>query len=156
MPRKKRGVGAPPGNQNARKHGFYSKILTPEQKQVLDIAARLDIDSEVALLRMQIRSILQTNPQNLDPIRRTMSQLCSVVRIRHDMASRKRRELISMARLGLPVDGLIKGIVPRSFSVGGSPVDGMQLGVKQFESKIPISKLIDTPVEVPSEQQNNP
>ena len=105
MPRKKKKVGAPPGNQNARKHGFYSKILTPEQKHVLDLAARLDVDGEVALLRMQIRSLLKTDPKNIELFLRTISQLCNVVRTRQDTASHKRRELVALARLGVPVEG---------------------------------------------------
>ena len=147
MPRKKKKVGAPPGNQNARKHGFYSKILTPEQKHVLDIATRLDVDAEVALLRMQIRSILQAHPKNIDPLLRTMSQLCAVVRTRQDAASRKRRELIALARLGIPVEG--------DSSCSILPVEEAISRKKQFESKIPISKLIDPTVECPAEPQNN-
>ena len=34
----KKPVGAPRGNQNARKHGFYSRVLDEAQKLQLDQA----------------------------------------------------------------------------------------------------------------------
>ena len=39
---KKKKGGAPPGNQNARKHGFYSKVLAPAEKRILDDASGVD------------------------------------------------------------------------------------------------------------------
>ena len=47
LPRRR---GAQPGNQNARKHGFYSSTLSPEQQESLEEAAALkDLQSEIAL-----------------------------------------------------------------------------------------------------------
>ncbi len=59
--------GAPRGNQNARKHGFYSKVLKDRSsRHVLDQAACLNgIDEEIALLRFRIRDILQKEPDNV-------------------------------------------------------------------------------------------
>ena len=56
-PKKK--SGGQPGNQNARKHGFYSKHLPAEQK--LDFEEALNIENpkqEIALLRVRINAIL--------------------------------------------------------------------------------------------------
>ena len=99
MPRKKRKPGAPIGNQNARKHGYYSKILTPEQKKVLEVASFPGIDAEIALLRMQIRSIIQTGPKNQEPLQRVMSALCSAFRLRQNHAFRQYRELVALSRI---------------------------------------------------------
>jgi hypothetical protein len=130
MPRVKRKPGAPPGNQNARKHGFYSKILTPEQKKALEVASLPGIDAEIALLRMQIRSIVQNGPKNQEPLQRVMSALCSAVRLRHNLASSRCRELIALSRL--------------------------ESGEKQLEANKPMTKLIDVLKNGPAKSQNEP
>jgi hypothetical protein len=51
----KRKRGGQPGNQNARKHGYYAACLDPQSRLDLKQAASLEgIDEEVALLRSQI------------------------------------------------------------------------------------------------------
>ena len=56
-PNRKR--GGQPGNQNARKHGFYSKHLPPEQKQEFDEALRIMHPyQELALIRVRINALL--------------------------------------------------------------------------------------------------
>ena len=60
--------GGQPGNQNARKHGFYSKHLSPEQLQDFDDALVINsLDQEIALLRVKLNSILadQKSPPEL-------------------------------------------------------------------------------------------
>ena len=45
--------GAPKGNQNARKHGFYSRALTEAEKVELEEASYVEgVDQEIALLRI--------------------------------------------------------------------------------------------------------
>ena len=42
--------GAPYGNQNARKHGFYSAVLTDTEQHDIDIATGVEgLDEEIAL-----------------------------------------------------------------------------------------------------------
>ena len=89
MPRTKRKPGAQPGNQNARKHGFYSKVLTPEQQRLLTFASIPGIAGEIAILRMTIASIVEKEPKNLDPLLRTMSALRRTVRMRHDLIAKQ-------------------------------------------------------------------
>jgi uncharacterized protein YjcR len=55
--------GAPEGNQNARKHGYYSKVLTPEQ-QVKLAQANPDLLQEMKLMMLKMRSIGQHLPDN--------------------------------------------------------------------------------------------
>ena len=51
--------GAPKGNQNARKHGFYSTALTPEEQQAIQIAIELrGLQPEIALLRVKLMEII--------------------------------------------------------------------------------------------------
>ena len=47
----KRKRGAPEGNQNTRKHGFYSKVLDETEKMDFKLAAGVNgIDDKTALL----------------------------------------------------------------------------------------------------------
>jgi hypothetical protein len=65
MPRHKRHPGGQPGNQNARKHGFYSTILTPRQAlQFWNIVNTEGIAPESLALRLKIANALQNAPGN--------------------------------------------------------------------------------------------
>jgi len=49
----KRNKGAQPGNRNARKHGFYSKVMTRSEKLELQKAVSVEgLGDEIALLRL--------------------------------------------------------------------------------------------------------
>ena len=51
--------GGQPGNQNARKHGFYSRHFTPDQAKQLEDAGDLrDLGPEIALLRVKLNALL--------------------------------------------------------------------------------------------------
>ena len=52
--------GAPKGNQNARKHGYYSRVLTPRQQ------ASPDLLQELKLMMVKIESIYNNQPDNYD------------------------------------------------------------------------------------------
>jgi hypothetical protein len=90
--RVKRKPGAQPGNQNARKHGFYSKSLTPEQQKVLSGAARIKgLNREVAVLRVKIASILKNDPQNLAVLFQAVSTLGRTLRNRQSLVHTHRQ-----------------------------------------------------------------
>jgi uncharacterized protein YjcR len=48
--RKIKKVGAPVGNQNARKHGYYSKTLVPWQREMISSAVNSSLDSRIVSL----------------------------------------------------------------------------------------------------------
>jgi hypothetical protein len=57
--------GGQPGNQNARKHGFYSSALTPSEiNDFLNILKNGNIDREPALLRLKLKTALERDPGN--------------------------------------------------------------------------------------------
>lgn len=61
-----RKTGGQPGNQNARKHGFYSKVLTHNEKCKLKYASGVDgLDQEIAVLRIKFSSLLSRDGENL-------------------------------------------------------------------------------------------
>ncbi len=109
-PRVKRKPGGQPGNQNARKHGCYSKILSPEEQRLLTIASIPGIDAEIALLRTRIRTLIQQECCPTDPLVRTMQSLCRVVRLHSNLASL--REFRSLA--GVQLTALEKRLEARN------------------------------------------
>ena len=70
---KKRRSGAQPGNNNARKHGFYSSYLPPAERRKLREASGLQgLQHEMELLRVKLGA-MASNPDV------TISQMVSAV-----------------------------------------------------------------------------
>jgi len=71
--------GAPEGNWNAFKHGFYSKRFRPLELSDLDTALGDGLEDEIALLRVIIRRVFECandeEKQNLDQWSRTLNTL---------------------------------------------------------------------------------
>ncbi len=105
----KRKRGAPQGNQNARKHGFYSKVISGKNKR--DLAQAIDvvgIDEEIALLRARIRSVLEHDPDNINLIMQATCTLARLLRTRHYLGAdnhNKLRQAIGnvLTDIGLPL-----------------------------------------------------
>jgi hypothetical protein len=63
MKQTKRRRGGQQGNQNARKHGFYSRVLTVEQVGSFWAAVSQEhVDPEVALMRVKLQSLFANAP----------------------------------------------------------------------------------------------
>jgi len=76
--------GAPRGNQNARKHGFYSRVLSQEEQQDLEQAILTDgLDEEIALLRVKLKSLLKYDPENVKLIMQATNTLARLIRTRY-------------------------------------------------------------------------
>jgi len=125
MPRRKRKPGAQPGNQNARKNGAYSRILSPEEQRLLTVASIPGIDAEIALIRSRIRSLIQQEHCPTAPLVRMMESLCRVIRLKSNLASLG--ELRSFADYQLAT--------LENLSRAASK--------ERLESKKPITKLVD-------------
>ncbi len=90
----KRKRGAPKGNQNARKHGFYSKVLDEAERLDLELASGVNgIDDEIALLRVKIKSILEHDPENVKLIMQVTSALERLIRTRYKITKEQRKGL---------------------------------------------------------------
>ena len=88
MPEKKgkRKSGAPRGNQNARKHGFYSKVLDEAEQLDLEQATRVEgIDDEIALIRVKIKSVVAHDPQNIKLIMQATTTLARLLRTKYNI-----------------------------------------------------------------------
>ena len=95
MPEKtKRKRGAPQGNQNARKHGFYSRILNEAEQLDFELATGVEgIDDEIALLRVKIKSLLANDPENIKLIMQATNTLARLVRTRYNISQEDKQGL---------------------------------------------------------------
>ena len=95
MPAKaERRRGAPKGNQNARKHGFYSKVLDETEQLDFELAAGVEgIDDEIALLRVKIKSLLEHDPENIKLIMQATNTLAGLVKTSYNMTKEQRKGL---------------------------------------------------------------
>ena len=75
--------GAPKGNQNARKHGFYSKVLDEKEQAAYNQAVFVEgIDEEIALLRVKMKSLLERDPENIRLITQAANTLIKLMLIK--------------------------------------------------------------------------
>jgi hypothetical protein len=82
----KRSRGGQPGNQNARVHGFYSRMLDKEEQKDYDEALnQMGLDQEIALLRTKIMSILRRDKDNTDLIIKAMGMLSRLLITRYQI-----------------------------------------------------------------------
>lgn len=78
--------GAPKGNQNARKHGFYSKVLDEKEQAAYDKAVFVEgIDEEIALLRVKMVSLLERDPENIRLVSQAANTLIKLMLIKHEI-----------------------------------------------------------------------
>ncbi len=95
MPAKmERKRGAPKGNQNARKHGFYSKVLDEAERLDFELATGVEgIDDEIALLRVKIKSLLEHDPENIKLIMQAANTLARLVKTRYNITKEQKKGL---------------------------------------------------------------
>jgi len=95
MPAKAKGKrGAPKGNQNARKHGFYAKVLDEAEEIDFELAAGVEgIDDEIALLRVKIKSLLEHDPENVKLIMQATHTLSRLVKTRYNISKEQKKGL---------------------------------------------------------------
>jgi uncharacterized protein YjcR len=83
----KRKRGAPRGNQNARKHGFYSPVLDQTDKRNLHQAAFVEgLDQEIDLLRAKIKSVVEQDSGNIRLISQAVVSLARLLRTKTHLA----------------------------------------------------------------------
>ena len=91
----KRKRGAPKGNQNAIKHGYYSRTFSPADRFDLDIAADMEgVGEEIALLRFEIKKAISGGDiKNLVPLVKATVALEKLIRTHHRIFLEKRNTL---------------------------------------------------------------
>jgi hypothetical protein len=102
MPAKKRRRGGQPGNQNARKHGFYSLYMS--QPEILELLKAFDsggVDRRVAVTRIKLKSALLADPANRRVLGDASRQLAKYYRFQNHMEKGDYTELKKFIRLGI-------------------------------------------------------
>ena len=90
----KRKTGGQPGNQNARKHGFYSKVLAQDEKHQLKYAVDMDgLDQEIAILRLKFRSLLAQEGLNYRLIYQAAETLARLYHIKFSLSKNDSSQL---------------------------------------------------------------
>ncbi len=90
----KKQKGAPRGNQNARKHGFYSRVLDEAQKLQLDQAREVEgIDEEIALMRVKLLTLVDKHPERIALQVITANAIVRMVRTKLHISAGQKRSL---------------------------------------------------------------
>ena len=86
--------GTAKGNQNARKHNFYSKVLDEAEQLDFELASGVNgIDDEIALLRVKIKSVLEKDPENIKLIVQATNTLAGLVKTSYNITREQRKGL---------------------------------------------------------------
>ena len=87
------GSGGQPANQNARKHGFYSRNLPPGAQPDYQEALEIEgLDQEIALLRVLIEQNVQEGA-SIEEINKGMDILVRAVSAQYRMSQRAKDSL---------------------------------------------------------------
>jgi len=101
MPRIKRRRGGQPGNQNARKHGFYSPYLSREESRNLKKAiAKGAADPKAAAISVKLKSALAYDPDNRRVVREACRLLYQIFDSQYNLSRQEKTELRRLVRLG--------------------------------------------------------
>jgi hypothetical protein len=92
MGKHKRQRGGQPGNQNARKHGFYAKNLSPQEScEYWNIINTTGISPEAAVLRLKMQSVFRNAPANYPVLRDASKLLARQYGAQNTMSKQDRR-----------------------------------------------------------------
>jgi len=89
------------GNQNARKHGFYSPAFKAQDRSDLQDAAQVaGLNEEIALLRAQLKSVIEREPENARLVAHIASTLARLMRTNEKLKVVKSQQF-DIARLNV-------------------------------------------------------
>ncbi|MFA5310010.1 MAG: hypothetical protein WC370_11105 [Dehalococcoidales bacterium] len=111
--------GAPRGNRNALKHGYYAKMFDEAERLDFNKAAGIEgIDEEIALLRLEIKkAILGGDERNLLLLVKAAGALEKLIRTRYQISSTQRHGLKEA------INNVIKDVlVPLGLNIGTAVV----------------------------------
>jgi hypothetical protein len=109
--------GAPKGNRNAVKHGFYSRVFDEAERFDFNVAAGIEgIDEEIALLRLEIKKAISGGDgRNLSLLVKATSALEKLIRTHYQITAAQRRGLKDA------IENVVKDIlVPLGINIGNA------------------------------------
>jgi hypothetical protein len=115
----KRKKGAPKGNRNSKKHGFYSKVFDEAERFDFNDAVGVDgIDEEIALLRLEIKKAISGGDErNLLLLVKAASALEKLIRTCYQITAAQRKGLKEA------IENVIKDIlVPLGINIGSAVI----------------------------------
>ena len=76
--------GAQPGNQNSRKHGFYSSFVTPAERRKLKKASELEgLKHEMDFLRVKLGTMMSNPDVTISQIAAAVGVITRVASVEH-------------------------------------------------------------------------
>jgi len=82
------------GNQNAKKHGFYSRALDAAETLELEEARGLEgLDEEIAVLRIKLRTLIEDHPEQIALAFEAANTIARLVRTRYNITKEQKRSL---------------------------------------------------------------
>ena len=94
-----RSRGGQLGNQNARKHGFYSRVLDEKEQREYERAIEIEgLDEEIAMLRVKIMSVLEKDPDNVRLITQAINSLVRMVVLKSRMESGDEKDIAATVK----------------------------------------------------------
>ena len=107
----KKKTGAPKGNQYARTHGFYSKVLDDEEKLRFKHAVEIEgLDREIAMLRVKIESLIARDPENINLVSQAVNSLARLIATKYNIGKNDKNSLMEGAQNVLKNIGVPLGI----------------------------------------------
>jgi uncharacterized protein YjcR len=86
--------GAPKGNRNAVTHGFYARALSEAEELAYDEACSMEgLDHEIAVLRIRLRSLIESYPDRWDLQLQAASTIARPVRARYQITHDQKKSL---------------------------------------------------------------
>lgn len=81
-------------SQSGRRPGFYSRAMDEADELDFELAQGVEgIDDEIALLRVKIKSLLESDPENLRLMMEATSTLARLVSTRYRISSEQKKAL---------------------------------------------------------------
>ena len=95
--------GAPKGNKNALKHGYYSQVFNKAERLDFNVAAGMDgITEEIALIRFEMKKAITSDDiHRLIPLSKAAYALEKLIRTHHRIFLEKQHSLETIVENGL-------------------------------------------------------
>jgi hypothetical protein len=91
--------GGQAGNQNARKHGFYSTVLDEKEMAEYQKAVEVEgLDEEIAMMRVKLYSLLEKDPENVRLITQAVNALVRMMVMKQRMDKGDENDLIEVVK----------------------------------------------------------